>query len=148
MMVPFFLYSCTFSSSNPSEQQCENHAQCSSGLSCLNNRCRQVDCISSFDCQLREVCDSDFLCVPGCNQDLDCFSGEMCSQGECVPYECRTSQLDCRIGERCIEQQCIEVEPSPCDPCTYADWEQGMGGERECVIVSYDRTIPCDWRSD
>ena len=23
-----------------------------------------------------------------------------------------------------------------------------MGGERECVIVSYDRTIPCDWRLD
>lgn len=148
MMAPLLLLSCTFFASNPPNQQCENHAQCPSGRSCLNNRCRQVDCLSSFDCPLREVCNPDSLCVSGCNQDSDCFPGETCSQAQCVPYECRTSQLDCQIGERCIDQKCIEVEPSPCDPCTYTDWEQGIGDQRECVIVSYNRTIPCDWRLD
>ena len=148
MIVLLLLQACIFASSNRSDQQCENHAQCVDGFSCVHNRCRLVDCISSFDCPLKEFCNADFQCASGCNQDLDCFSGERCSQGECIPYECRTSELDCLIGERCIEQKCVEVEPSPCDPCTYADWDQGMGGQRECVIVSYDRTIPCDWRSD
>ena len=148
MIVSVLLLACNFLPSKQQYAHCENHAQCETGFSCLHNRCRQVDCISSLDCKLKEFCNSDFQCALGCNQDLDCLSGERCSQRECIQYECRTSELDCLIGERCIEQECVEVEPGPCDPCTYADWEQGIGEERECVIVSYDRTIPCDWRLD
>ena len=148
MLTLFLLSSCHFSSAKESPQQCENHAQCELGFSCLNNRCRQVDCISSLDCKLKEFCTSDFECVSGCSQESDCFAGEVCIEGECEQYECRTSELDCLIGERCIDQKCMQVEPSPCEPCTYADWEQGIGGQRECVIVSYNRTIPCEWRTD
>ena len=78
-----------------------------------------------------EYCNSDFQCVAGCVQDGDCMAGEVCIEGSCASYECRTSELDCLIEERCIDQTCTQVEPSPCDPCTYADWEQGMGGQRE-----------------
>ena len=142
------LLACHLYSSAPKDLLCENHAECADGSSCISNRCREVGCLSSFDCGLEQYCDEQYQCISGCRDNTDCAAGDNCFEGACAAYECRSAELDCMLGEQCIEKECVMVEPSPCTSCTYEDWEQGMGDGRECVIVSYDRTIPCDWSMD
>ena len=80
--------------------------------------------------------------------DSDCLAGEECLEQQCQTYGCRDAHLDCELGERCLERECVFVEPNPCSSCTYQDWRDGLGNEQECVIVSYNQTIPCDWVQD
>lgn len=117
-------------------------------MSCIADVCTNIECSTSFDCALQTYCNEENRCIEGCTQDEDCFAGFSCSEGACSAYECRDAALDCLLGEQCQDGRCQIVEPSPCTPCTYQDWSHGLGSQRECVIVSYNRTIPCDWMTD
>ena len=143
-----FLLSCTLSSSKAVMGTCENDADCTRGSSCFNHVCEEIECISSYDCALQMYCDERHRCIEGCSSDIDCFAGFTCLENSCIAYECREAALDCLLGELCVENTCVRAEPSPCAPCTFFDWSQGLGADKECVIVSYDRTIPCNWRTD
>ena len=95
------------------------------------------------------ICSDARLCTMGCFEDGDCLAGRLCSEdGMCLEANCRSSQLDCQTGERCIDGACTMISPSPCSSCSYQDWVEGLGEERECVIVSYDTSFLCDWNED
>lgn len=148
-MLVFFL-ACTLSSSTSESKPdvCHNSAECAVGFSCQDQICAPIDCLRSQDCAINEYCGENHVCVEGCRYEDDCYAGEHCLDGQCQSYGCRDAHLDCLLGERCIEQECLFVEPSPCTSCSYADWRDGMGSEQECVIVSYNQTIECDWSTD
>jgi len=145
-----FFFACTLftDSTESSSTSCQNSAECLSGFSCQENLCTKISCVSSQDCKLQEFCNADNVCIDGCQFDHDCVAGEECIEQQCQEYGCRDPHLDCLLGERCVERECVFVEPNPCSSCTYQDWSTGLGNAQECVIVSYNQTIPCDWALD
>ena len=126
---------------------CQNSTECREYSSCISGVCIEVDCVSTYDCPLEEVCE-EYSCIQGCYDDRDCLSGRRCDSGSCVDYSCRDTQLDCLIGEVCREEVCTPVDPSPCAKCTYLDWIEGMAPLQECVIHSFDTSLTCNWHDD
>jgi len=92
-------------------------------FACTAGTCESVQCLSTTDCPMGQVCDVDdnnYECVDGCNNDLDCLAGSTCEDGSCAEYGCRSTVLDCDWGEVCNEDsgECEEAEGSFCDACS------------------------------
>ena len=90
---------------------------------CIAGRCESVDCNTSSDCPMGEICDVDGNdCEEGCNTDLDCLAGSRCDDGECVDYGCRSTILDCDFGEYCDEDSgsCVPADNAFCAECNTA----------------------------
>ncbi|MEC7987168.1 MAG: hypothetical protein VX278_18510 [Myxococcota bacterium] len=143
-----FFSGCTLQEKKESTGTCENSTECVVGSMCAGGFCIEAECFYSEDCPYSSYCTEDYQCVEGCQNSADCIPGYACEQNLCVEQGCRDSQLDCRIGEICTESECILLEPSPCENCSYSDWLEGLGEERECIIYSYDLSVSCDWSLD
>ena len=55
---------------------CANSAECAEGQLCLKNECRDVDCLTSNDCDIEQYCSTEYACESGCENDNDCFAGD------------------------------------------------------------------------
>jgi hypothetical protein len=117
---------------NPCYDATECSAEEGSLETCLSGYCEQVECLSSSDCPMGEVCDVDnfdYECKSGCNSDVDCLAGSVCDDGSCVEYGCRSTILDCARGEFCNQQthECEQAEGPYCTECqmTGNDWDDG-----------------------
>ena len=108
--------------------ECYDASHCSSEVgelvACISAECETVECLSSSDCALGQVCDLDggYDCVDGCNSDTDCPAGFSCGEkGTCEEYGCRSTLLDCDFGEICnLDTGVCETDNRPhctsCDP--------------------------------
>ena len=90
---------------------------------CLNARCTPVECLSSADCEIGTVCDTDsgdYRCEAGCLSDGDCLAGFRCQEGNCNLYGCRSTLLDCAFGEVCNENtgSCEASGGQHCSECS------------------------------
>ena len=146
VLIPFiFLMALLSGCATGSGPACADNAQCTN-QACIEGVCRDVDCLSSSDCQLYEFCnDVDYTCTAGCAEDTDCMAGESCNTdtNTCEDYGCRDTQLDCPIGQFCNASSgdCFDDPYGTCDMCTYNDnsndiFELLLGGslyDRHCV---------------
>lgn len=90
---------------------------------CVAGYCESVDCLTSSDCPMGEICDIDGNdCEAGCNTDLDCLAGFSCDDGECRDYGCRSTVLDCDFGHYCNDDtgQCELADNNFCASCNTA----------------------------
>jgi hypothetical protein len=99
---------------------------------CIAARCVEVGCLSSADCEIGTICDTesgDYRCEAGCQSDSDCLAGFDCQEGSCVQYGCRTTLLDCGFGEVCNpDNGACEPSTGPhCTECTLSNntWDDG-----------------------
>lgn len=99
---------------------CDDVADCDSGLACIDGSCRvpQPYCSGDRDCAPGYLCDLN-LCVlapegPGCNGDEECGPGEVCgSANRCIPATGCLDDSDCP-GGTCDEATgaCIPNAPT------------------------------------
>jgi len=116
--------------------ECYNTSQCSGEpgelVACVDEDCATVECLSTLDCPMGEICDVDgsYECIAGCNSNADCPAGSNCNEeGACVTYGCRSTVLDCDFGEFCDESTgTCQVDARPhclsCDPFLN-EWDNG-----------------------
>ena len=116
--------------------ECYEASQCSAEVgelvACVSQSCVTVECLSSSDCGLGQICDLEggYECTDGCNGDSDCPAGFSCSEkGTCEEYGCRSTLLDCDFGEICnLDTGACETDNRPhctsCDPFGN-EWDTG-----------------------
>lgn len=99
--------------------ECVDHGDCPSGNACVQNACKEVDCLASSDCDIYQFCNPFFECQEGCEKDSDCQAGETCDKTShsCSIYGCRSTDLDCEYGEFCDTEsgECYEGEGQWCE---------------------------------
>jgi hypothetical protein len=99
---------------------CTSTAECGELQACIEERCEDVACLASTDCEIETWCNpASYTCEPGCSTSDDCIVGDRCDTiaRRCVSRSCRDTQLDCDLGERCTDGVC-ERDPEPyCEPC-------------------------------
>lgn len=142
ILAIFFLLiqmACTPSKSSEVEEggNCGNSAECAEGQLCLKNECRNVDCLTSTDCDIEQYCSEQYSCERGCETDEDCFAGDECNTAAqtCESYGCRETQLDCEIGEFCNVPtgECYADDAPHCRTCLIDDLLLPSVGE-ECLL--------------
>lgn len=110
-------------------EACYDATDCSSEegelFACTNGTCDAVDCLSTTDCPMGQICDVEanrYSCEEGCHTNVDCLAGSTCEDGTCVDYGCRSSVLDCDWGEVCNEDsgECEQAEGAYCNECSLA----------------------------
>lgn len=120
---------------------CFDATECSSESgeleTCIDGYCKAVECLSSSDCPLDNICDvedDDYECKEGCNADSDCRAGKTCDDGQCQEYGCRSTVLDCPRGHFCDEDSgdCYEAEGAYCTECNLADNDWDLGETTAC----------------
>ncbi len=121
---------------------CESDADCDDGIACTDRDECDTEvthtCINvTTDCTCATVQNGDACCCTSiggfgtcsggecvvCVTDSDCFEGETCVDGDCVP-DC-AGDKDCGECQTCVDGVCEDVEANtPCDdenPCTEND---------------------------
>lgn len=134
---------------NSNTIECTDHGQCGELQACIDNKCTDVQCLSSTDCELSSYCVGEgpnaFSCKEGCSTNDDCLAGENCNveSNTCEAYGCRSTTLDCPAGQSCDEAtgDCFEVDvcKKTCDV-----YESGCGAGFECAVVSTPKTCKKD----
>lgn len=125
-------------SCQPAGIECTTTAQCGGLQACIQDRCREVECVAASDCDLEFYCSNEtFTCEAGCATSDDCFVGDRCDveTNTCVPRTCDDTQLDCDLGERCdtATRTCVQ-DPAPhCKPCRS---DQACGASGVCAVLS------------
>ena len=111
-------------------------------FACTNGVCEGVDCLSTTDCPIGQICDVedfDYECEDGCNSNFDCPAGSVCTEdGQCEEYGCRSTVLDCAWGEICDEDsgECVEADGAFCGGCSMAaNAVDDQGTETTCDDV-------------
>ncbi len=109
--------------------ECIDNGQCGEGQACVDDKCKDVDCLSSADCTLRQFCDTkSWSCRDGCTDNEDCKSGEVClDDRKCHKMKCRNATLDCSVGQECVDGECQDFQGHLCDTCD--PYEELMGGQ-------------------
>ena len=117
------------------EVECSEEQSCEFGSVCVDGSCQEISCATSDQCGIEEFCE-DRQCVDGCEEDADCYPGDICNTDvrECVPGTCRDTQLDCGFGEFCntASGDCYEASGYYCKPCN-SDSDCGGSGENLCL---------------
>ena len=132
-------------SCKPAGVPCETTATCGELQACLDEVCRDVDCLANTDCALESYCDAElFTCLPGCSTSEDCIIGERCdvTTNTCVPRSCRDTQLDCELGQRC-DQATGTCKKDPGDHCRPCSGDGQCGPEGACMRISSDDRAYC-----
>jgi hypothetical protein len=105
------------------------------GLLCSTEVGRCVECLNSTDCGVGEHCVST-VCVPRCDNSLDCTDGKVCDTSSGVCVEC-VRDADCEAGQRCSGNACQDScdSDNDCTPlgklCDFASglcYDPGTGG--------------------
>jgi len=105
---------------------CNNKDDCPDDFDCINGVCQEViACSCNYDCGPRSsslVCNrGSGRCESGtadtsCSNFCDCYAGETCSGGQCVPAggdeDVCTGPEDCGADEKCIDNFCV---PKSCE---------------------------------
>jgi len=110
---------------------CIDHGDCTGEReACIDDKCRQVECLESAHCSLHQYCATggNFVCREGCRAEDDCMAGETCNtdQRVCESYGCRNSTLDCPIGYTCANSgDCTKDNRDHCKVCD--PWEELLG---------------------
>ena len=117
-----YAHECLQGLCSPIDGFCLRNSDCQSGFVCSRDQqvCveegSEVECVTTGDCFAGEIC-SGGACVPepepDCVDASDCFAGEICSGGECVTDpgpEC-TRNDECGIGEVCTGGECVDADP-------------------------------------
>ena len=144
---------------------------------CINHLCQeQTDSLVCRDCNKPyDVCyPNEELCIHACLIDDDCGEWGVCSQGECITFECYDND-DCKDGKVCdkhgaccyhlCDNECVDLDndPANCGSCgnTCSDGNNCVDGEcmgsgcsdgqtlcgEECVYLnSADHCGACDHR--
>lgn len=103
--------------------ECEVVEDCpGENLQCIENKCVQVDCLTSEECPFGSYCDiENYRCEEGCQEASDCLAGEDCDAvtGTCVDATCSDTQLDCQYGEYCDQGSgdCYPDSRAHCQTC-------------------------------
>jgi len=113
---------------------------------CIDGLCVDVGCLSSADCEIGTICDTesgDYRCEAGCLGNSDCLAGFTCDGGSCTPYGCRSTLLDCGFGEVCNPdtRACEPSDGLHCAECSLTNnaWDDA-GTQTTCdgVLLSSD----------
>ena len=101
--------------------QCSEEVECTGfGETCVDGQCSVRECSSSIDCPVEQICTSDG-CQPGCENDNDCFPGDICDPEfkECVFGGCVDTHIDCGYKEFCntLTGECYDAGGVYCRPC-------------------------------
>jgi peptidoglycan-associated lipoprotein len=118
-MAALFIASLALSACGPSYPNCDNDEHCKKkGEYCLDKKC--VACRTASHCP-NAATDSCVDCVAGacvrkagcCSNNLDCGSGQKCSESKCVA-EC-AGDADCTDGRICNEAgACVHPDSAGC----------------------------------
>ncbi|MEO1268791.1 MAG: hypothetical protein AAFX99_11880 [Myxococcota bacterium] len=131
---------------------CRADGDCPYAQECIQGLCTPIEgfCLRNSDCQSGFVCSRDMqICVESgteieCINTGDCFAGEICVGGACVPEpeDACTSSADCFAGEICTNGNCVpEPEPdctrnSDCAPMQVCSGGTCVDTGPECVFNS------------
>jgi hypothetical protein len=121
--------------------ECVDDGGCLTGQACVEQACKDVECVSSQDCGIGHWCDvgTDHTCKEGCGVDDDCAAGKSCDVDahECQAYGCRDTQLDCNYGETCNNGTCEKVPGPYCKAGCNAFTGGGCGSDASCYSWDY-----------
>jgi len=127
---------------NGSDFECSEEVPCEGfGEICIDGACTVEDCTSNLDCPMEHTCGGGGTCQVGCDNDNDCYPGNLCNleTGTCEEQGCTDTQIDCGYKEFCNKAtgDCYDAGNVYCRPCdpqnVIADCNGGDGdGQNQC----------------
>lgn len=120
--------------------ECIDNGQCGDMQACVDDKCKDVECLDSSTCTLHQFCDTKaYTCRDGCGDDEDCRSGEIClDDAKCHSRKCRNATLDCNVGQECVDGDCQDYQGLLCDTCDPYDELLGLqpcGPQGSCWLL-------------
>ncbi len=112
--------------------ECDIDTPCEFGQTCIEGQCESAVCATSAQCRMEEHCKNQ-RCTPGCADDSDCLTGDVCEEqfGTCKAERCESTEVDCSYREFCdtTTGQCYDAGEQYCKPC---DRDDQCGEGNEC----------------
>ena len=101
--------------------ECSEEIACGFGETCVEGTCRGQSCATSAQCEMEQFCDGDGECRTGCEDDQDCYPGDVCSVTDkvCVTESCSDTRQDCAFEQFCdlYTGECYDAGGYYCAVC-------------------------------
>lgn len=105
------------------------------GEICLEGQCVVEECNSNLDCPMEHVCGVGGRCEVGCDNDRDCYPGNICDleTATCESRGCTDTHIDCGFKEFCntATGDCYDAGGVYCRPCDPRNRVQDCNGGDE-----------------